>query len=727
MKSILVFVFASLLLCAAVFRDALWGGSIAAPVDIAPTLWAHYGYVAPGNNGIPQNHYIVDQLSYDLPLQWTMHQSWRRGEVPWWNPYTFSGRPLLADAHCNGTDPIRVAVYLAVPDFVLAYNWTLILHSMLMGLGLFVLLCGFGTRSVVAGSCALVGQWAGCNTLFIGHPWIEGAFLYYPWLWLAWHRGLSGTRHTVSAAIAVAGTFYAGNLQSHAYLPLFSLAVALGYAGMSRKLWHRVLCVFAPGLILGAMLASPVLLAELELYSRNVRILTGAGVAWLPQHALMALAAVHPWALGTFRTVGLSGYSFLLSIGGAGMILAALGWARRREDSSWTQACRSAGWLAAVFIFILATPLESFLYTRAAGLGLLGLIVLAARGVESLLREEKPLRCWACVVLTGAALITLGTHALAYIIYPYLKDWVTARMEAHAAEDPYGGTSTELRRFQVRNFAHEVTFQNPEALANCLAIALLGLLLLRQEARRPASWIALFALNITPLILFSMRFVPHSSVEMWKLFRAGGPLQKQTIEGMGDPKLRLNDDASLDFLHIFPMESAVLHGLHVLNGYAALQPANQMDLPTNERWADFYIYTQRDIHVSQLTPKNTLESAGRVGLSRFFWKSGSQRLIKIRDESLCSLNLDFPPGPADTLVRTDTYYPGWKTEPHITVHQSSIRPFFSEIDVPASCSTVRLNYSPRGQLVALCAATLASLVLLTLSFTRNPTIREGSC
>ena len=92
------FLAVQLLLALLLFRDALWGGSLLAPLDIAPALLSEFKAVDPARE-VPDNHYILDQLVYDLPLQRTLHAAVRRGEVPWWDPYTFGGRPLLADAH----------------------------------------------------------------------------------------------------------------------------------------------------------------------------------------------------------------------------------------------------------------------------------------------------------------------------------------------------------------------------------------------------------------------------------------------------------------------------------------------------------------------------------------------------------------------------------------------------------------------------------------------------
>src|SRR5213594_2192842 len=81
-----------------VFRDALWGKSLLAPLDIAPAFCPQYHYLDTSSSGVPANHWIIDQLTCDLPEHLTIYKSYRRGEIAWWDPYTWCGRPLLTDA-----------------------------------------------------------------------------------------------------------------------------------------------------------------------------------------------------------------------------------------------------------------------------------------------------------------------------------------------------------------------------------------------------------------------------------------------------------------------------------------------------------------------------------------------------------------------------------------------------------------------------------------------------
>ena len=132
------FLLCNLCLCLCVFRDALWGSSLLAPLDILPAVASKYHFVDPNSSGIPANQFIIDQVTYDLPVQTSIYRAYRHGEIPWWDPFILSGKPLLAEAHINGTEPLRVLAYLTLP-FELAYNWTRVLNYVFSGLGMFLL------------------------------------------------------------------------------------------------------------------------------------------------------------------------------------------------------------------------------------------------------------------------------------------------------------------------------------------------------------------------------------------------------------------------------------------------------------------------------------------------------------------------------------------------------------------------------------------------------------
>src|SRR5439155_704518 len=121
---------------------------------------------------------------------------------------------LLADGHISGTDPVRLAVS-SLPSFVLAYNWTRVVHFVLCGLGMLVLLISFRFPLWLCLALAFTYESASCFALWFSYPWLQASFLYYPFLWLVWSKA-SAERPWLWIAVAslpVAFAVCAGNLQ----------------------------------------------------------------------------------------------------------------------------------------------------------------------------------------------------------------------------------------------------------------------------------------------------------------------------------------------------------------------------------------------------------------------------------------------------------------------------------------------------------------------------------
>ena len=695
------------LLALALFRGALWGERLLAPLDTAPALLSKYRWMDPQSSGIPANHYTIDQLTYDLPLQRTIYDAYRRGEVPWWDPYTFGGRPLLADAHINGTDPIRLVCYALLP-FELAYNWTLILHWVASALGMYCLLRRWRFHEVTCLGLAFAFACAGYHAIMFGHPWNTGSFLFYPWLWLAWDAWITGRRWWAwpLGSLAVAGGFYAGNIQSHAYLVVFALVVLVAEGGRSREAWRRTFPLVAVTGILGAMLAAPVLAGQVEFYLRSVRPVPVPlnPVSWLS--GLASLAAVHPWALGTFRTLDLSKFvgqyalGFVVFIGSAASLLAVLGFVRGRDHAPRPAIRRVAVGLVLAYFVILSTPLQAALYTRSAGLAVLGLTVLAALGIEHLRASSEPLRRWGWTLAGLAAGLTVVLNLVAFVVYPRLLPRVREAVLGRAGTQTSLDAAPALREFQVRNLPNEISVRNPETILATAGLLALAALFLRPEWRRQRGvWPALLALNLAPVALFYARFIPNQPVAAWHRLEAGGPEQSRVAATLAASPRRLLDAAPLIYDQLFPNCLGHLYGVRALHGYSALIPQCLLNLPADaqRQFPDLLgdaVY--RSVSRGGATGEFTAPDAAPE--RSFRWSGTGPRRYRAHPDGLNRQRIILDPGPAGTLLWTDTAYPGWQARlDGGTVPLRRVAPCFCALDIPAASrpTTPELRYRPR--------------------------------
>jgi len=727
----LLFLAASFGSLAALFFRAMIGVHLLAPLDLAPAFFKHYAWVQPGHSGVPDNHYIIDQLTYDLPLQRQIHAAVQQGQLPWWTPLDLGGRPLLADAHINGFDPLRLLLYRLLP-FEAAYNWNLLLHSLLAGLGAYLLLRSLGSRPFLAGLLALTWQFSGPMTLYFGHPWIQSTFIAYPFLWIAWNRLARGWSWPAlaGASLAAAWALLGGNLQSHAYLPLFALAWLAGTAWTDPKAWLRLLPAVAVTGVLGALIAAPALAPELDLYRQAQRLpaltfkLIHAGAA------PASLTFLFPWALGTFKTVdasklfGQSTLGFQLFIGvPAG--LAALGTigslflkSRGSPPASPDNAIatrRIAGLLLLGYLVILATPAVLFLYPRIAPMMTLALIILAADFLPRMENESFPrLGQW----LWRGGLALLATTTLAgLLLLPRLEPKLEAFLLRQGTEGTQTDSAPKLRRAQARRLAEELSPANPELLLGLLSMLSLGWYCRRSaKVRKPWQFAGAGIIGLLPLLAFHVRFAPSHPRELWDRLLAGGPLQNELRSAgrVGAPRC----EDTLTGLHqqVFPNCFSQLYGVQTLHGYAALRPPHLLSTTNGPR-----LLGERPLTDLKLSDTGELQRLGAEFTARWIVRRDGvpqpNAIASVR-ESWNAVELTLAGagnGPAE-FIWTDTFAPGWRADFNGT--PVALEPFerlFSRASLPSGIGTLRLTYHPAGEgLLRWLAAGTALLCGITL-------------
>jgi hypothetical protein len=186
--------------------------------------------IAPGDGG-----------SYYLPLYMLAARAWEAGGLPAWNPYSFSGAPLLALGQAGVFYPPNLLM-VVLPTFV-GYDLLLIFHVFMAGLGASLLalrLCRdpFGAAAAGVGF-ALSGFWLG----HLAHTSLEASAAWLPWTLLGFEllRERVSAPRLLLAGSALALGVLAGHFQMVAItlmaLGVYALALAaIGRSGRGRSL-----------------------------------------------------------------------------------------------------------------------------------------------------------------------------------------------------------------------------------------------------------------------------------------------------------------------------------------------------------------------------------------------------------------------------------------------------------------------------------------------------------
>lgn len=210
-----------------------------------------------------RNHLVLgpdDGMLFNVPLRVATAQLLRSGQLPLWNPYIFSGMPLLASAQGGLLFPLNWFYLVFSP--VVATDLMVISAYMVAALGAYLYARRTGASIAGAVATSLIWPWGGFLIGQISHINIVHTAAMLPWVLWALERYVgngSRARGGILAAL-VALQAFAGHQQTLAYALMLVAAYAIVMAladRQTRKRYLSSLAFTAAGLLLAAVQIVP--------------------------------------------------------------------------------------------------------------------------------------------------------------------------------------------------------------------------------------------------------------------------------------------------------------------------------------------------------------------------------------------------------------------------------------------------------------------------------------
>lgn len=350
-----------LLITGLFFHRTLRFGSVPLPADSLVSdfqPWRSASYLGYAAGGIPNKAQYPDVIRQLYPWKTLVVSALREGRLPLWNPYNFSGAPLLANFQSAALYPANL-LYLFLSQ---ATAWTVLtmLQPLLAAWCTYLYMrkikaniYGSLLAAVSYGFSGFMAVWLEYNT--VGH-----VILWLPVFLLSAEQFRQGKKRRlwfVVLAASHAAALLAGHPQVYAYAAAYSLVYA--YVRLPRRAFLHVVWATA----LGVGTAGIQLLPGLELIRLAARSPHNTAT-------LMDKILIQPWQLlalpfpnifgnpatrtywpsdtfvGKVTTIGLVPLFFLLS-------------ALRRKDAATRWHTRAA---AVTLILVTATPVTAILY-----------------------------------------------------------------------------------------------------------------------------------------------------------------------------------------------------------------------------------------------------------------------------------------------------------------------------------------------------------------------------
>ncbi len=519
-----------IIICLSFFYKTITKGLLPVPIDTLIGLYHPWRdlYAATNPRGVPyKNFLITDPIRQQIPWRKLVVDDLKKGILPLWNPYNFSGSPLSANIQSGAWYPMNI-FFLFMP-FSSAWTLLIILQPILSAVFLYFYLRNKKILPSVAAFAGIVWAFCGFSIAWLTWGTIVQTVLWLPLILLAIDKINESKNHfgwMIILSLAATFAFFAGHVQVALYIFLFSAVYAL------RKFSKWFLVSAAIALILSSVQWIP----TVRLISHSSR-LTDA-VAWLKdgwflpwQNLVQFIAPDFFGNPATLNYWGIWNYGeFIGYIGILPLILALFAIVARRDRfTGFFAVCAGV-----VFLFLLPTPLGKLPYQFHLPV------------VSSL----QPTRLMVLVDFCLAVLAALGLDA--YVRKPDKKIFLVLGFLMLVLAGLWG--------YAAR--AHLEVSRNNLILPSILLAASIGILLLRRW--KYIMMASIIGLTVFDLFRFGWKFTPFTPVEYFFPQTAAISF----LRGQQKPFRVMSLDA-----RILPPNTASYYGIESVEGYDPIYDA----------------------------------------------------------------------------------------------------------------------------------------------------------
>ncbi|RLB83634.1 MAG: hypothetical protein DRH17_01820 [Deltaproteobacteria bacterium] len=165
---------------------------------------------------------------------------WSHGALPFWNPYTFSGTPFIANIQASMFYPLGFLFYILPTEY--AYGYTIILHCILGSIFMYAFIRSLSVHKAGALLAAIIFTYNGffMAHLYAGHLTFVQNYVWIPLIFLYLHKFLNTSyfRYAAITGLFLGIQILGGFPQIAFYTILGILAFGLFHIGISLRTRH---------------------------------------------------------------------------------------------------------------------------------------------------------------------------------------------------------------------------------------------------------------------------------------------------------------------------------------------------------------------------------------------------------------------------------------------------------------------------------------------------------
>ncbi len=215
------------------------------------------------NNAMPD---IINQI---YPWKHFTIQTYLLGQIPFWNPYSFSGTPHIANYQSAVLSPFNLFFFIL--PFIDAWSLLVLLQPLLAALFMFLFTKSLG-RSTAGGLISSVSfMFCGFITCWMGYETLAFAILFLPLSLFGIEKYFNNCkkRYLILTSITVPLSFFSGHFQISLYFLISVLAYIFIKYLLTKDIKKSLFCILYS--FFGLLLSMPQLLPSIEAYFASLR------------------------------------------------------------------------------------------------------------------------------------------------------------------------------------------------------------------------------------------------------------------------------------------------------------------------------------------------------------------------------------------------------------------------------------------------------------------------
>lgn len=228
-----------------------------------------------------KNNAMPDVITQIYPWKRVTVDAWKHGELPLWNPFSFSGTSHVGNYQSAVFSPIN-ALFFMLPE-IHAWSIMILLQPILSGLFMFLFLrrLRVSAASSVFGSIAFM--FCGFIVVWLAYGTLAYAVLFLPLILYGIDTYITDNKKwaIVLAVLALGLSFLSGHFQMSLYVFMYAISFLVYHAIVTKNKRRTVIALFF--IFLGVSIAAPQILPAFKSYTMAVRssmFLKGEVIPW---------------------------------------------------------------------------------------------------------------------------------------------------------------------------------------------------------------------------------------------------------------------------------------------------------------------------------------------------------------------------------------------------------------------------------------------------------------